>query len=109
MSISDSSNGYWDDFHWGVYNVDDEFLFEPGFRQLLLGRFTIGCKMPRRECIPGVTFTNDVIYQLQITMDFTQNRWSATLDDQLLATNQPITTGSSALNLADIDAGWEVI
>jgi hypothetical protein len=41
-------------------------------------------------------------------MDFAANRWSATLDAQLIATNQPITTTGAPLNLGDIDAVWSL-
>lgn len=54
----------------------------------------------------GKTFANDVRYRLRVAMDFSRNRWSATLDNILLTTNQPLTTANTSLNLGDIDAAW---
>ena len=41
-------------------------------------------------------------------MDFSKNRWSAVFNGAVVASNQPITTAGSALNLGDIDAAWVV-
>jgi hypothetical protein len=41
-------------------------------------------------------------------LDFASNRWSATFNGRLLATNQPLTTLQTTLNLGDIDAGWYI-
>src|SRR5436190_6207469 len=39
-------------------------------------------------------------------MNFASNRWSATLNSALLATNQPMTTTGKQLTLGDVDAVW---
>jgi len=45
---------------------------------------------------------------MQVTMNFAANRWSATMNNTLIATNQLITTVNAPLTLADIDAVWLV-
>lgn len=54
----------------------------------------------------GQTFTNDVPYRLTVTMDFAANRWSASLDSQVLMANQTLATGTNTLSLQSIDAQW---
>jgi len=54
----------------------------------------------------GLRFTNGVNYQLEITLSFSSNRWSASFGGRVLASDQPITTKGAPLNLGDIDAAW---
>jgi hypothetical protein len=41
-------------------------------------------------------------------MNFASNRWSATLNSTLLATNLPMTTTGKQLTFGDVDAVWEL-
>ena len=41
-------------------------------------------------------------------MNFASNRWSASLNNTLIATNKSITTTNAPLNLGDVDAVWLV-
>ncbi len=107
MSIEDSTNDNFDNFRWSVYNSAVDRLFSLDFdnyytnvNYLLDG--TNGL------VATGVSFTPGSNYTLLVTMNFAANRWSATLDNALLATNQLITTTGAALNLGDIDAVWLV-
>jgi hypothetical protein len=54
----------------------------------------------------GWGFDNEALYQVQILMDFARNRWSATVSDAVVVTNQPITTDGSPLSLGAIAAVW---
>jgi hypothetical protein len=54
----------------------------------------------------GVTFENDTIYELVISMDFARNRWRATLDGNSLVEEQPINTQPVKFDFGDIDAKW---
>ena len=107
MNIVDSTNGEWDNFRWSVYNAQVDRLFSLDFNNyytnvnyLLDGTNTLAAT--------GISFAPGSNYTLLVTMNFTSNRWSATLNNALLATNQPITTTGVALNLGDIDAVWLV-
>lgn len=50
--------------------------------------------------------TGSGLYDLAVVMDFAQNLWSATLNDEPLVDSKPITTKGAALTLGDIDAVW---
>jgi hypothetical protein len=109
MSIFDSTatNANWDDFEWGVYNQEGDFLFSLDFDNYYLEIFYyLDDNNPRVSS--GLLFTNGVAYPVRLDLDFANNRWSATFDGKLVATNQPITTKGSPLNLGDIDASWIV-
>jgi hypothetical protein len=105
MEIVDSDNDEYDDFRWSVYNIAGDRLFTIDFdnydlsvNYLLDG--TNGFVFTGRQ------FTNDTPHSLSITMDFARNRWGASLDGAILATNLPITTVNATLDLGDIDAVW---
>jgi hypothetical protein len=51
-------------------------------------------------------FERDGLYNLLISMHFADNRWTATLNDELVVDAQPITTTNAALHLGDISAVW---
>lgn len=107
MSIEDSTNDNFDNFRWSAYNSQVDRLFSLDFDNyytnisyLLDGTNTL--------VATGVSFAPGSNYTLLVTMNFAANRWSATLNNALLATNQLITTTGVALNLGDIDAVWLV-
>jgi len=105
MNISDSMNASWDNFRWSVYNPQGHRFFSLDFDNfyadvsyLLDGTNTL--------VITDIPYTPGSNYTLLVTMNFASNRWSATLDKALIATNQPITTTNATLALGDIDAVW---
>ena len=107
MRIEDSTNSKWDDFRWSLYNTQGNRLFSLSFDNdfldvayLLDGTNTIA--------VTNVKFTNSVPYVLTVTMNFTSNRWSASLGNALIATNKLITTTNAPLTLGDVDAVWLV-
>jgi hypothetical protein len=106
MEIVDSTNGLYDCFRWSVFNTNVDRLFTLDFDNSDL---SINYRLDGTNAFifTGQTFSSNVRYQLLITMDFSRNRWSATLNDTLLLTNQLIsTTPSTPLNLGDVDAVW---
>ena len=105
MSIVDSENDFYDFFRWSVYNTTPKRLFSLDFDNRSL---TIDYLLENSSTfIPtGRQFANDTQYTFTITMDLGRNRWSATLNNLLLATNQPITTANSSLSIGDFDAVW---
>ncbi len=107
MAISYSSNQNFDDFFWSLYNQDITNLVALDFDNYTLEVY-YWLQGATNRTRTGLTFTNGPAYPLTMDLDFANNRWSATFNGQLLATNQPLTTTNSALNLGDIDAEWEV-
>jgi hypothetical protein len=107
MAIFGSSNSNWDDFYWAVFNQQANQLFTLDFNNY---ERKINYSLDGTNTLTwsGLRFTNQNEYSLTIEMDFGSNRWSAVFNGASLASNQPITTVRSPLNLGDIDAAWSV-
>jgi hypothetical protein len=105
MSIEDSTNGNYDNFRWSVYNTQVERLFSLDFDNYSTH---VSYKLDGTNVLvaTGVSFAPGSNYTLLVTMNFAANRWSATLNNALLATNLPITTTGATLDVGDIDAEW---
>jgi len=107
VAIIDSKNTNWDDFYWSVFNQQGQSLFTLDFDNFELKLYYYLDNTNGRTW-SGLSFTNGGAYPLSLAMDFAGNRWSATFNSLTIATNQPITTVGSSLNLGDIDAAWAV-
>lgn len=104
MKIVDSSNGRYDLFSWEAYNRDGDFLFGLDF-----DNFTMDVSYVPDDQQPvasGMSFRNEEVMYLEVSMDFAANTWSASLDGAEIVRNIPISTTGAALNLGDIDAVW---
>ena len=105
IAIIDSQNGFYDCFRWSVYSTNRQRLFTLDFDNLdlsvnyLLENSTTFISTGRR-------FPNDETMELEVEMDFTANRWHASLSGLSLVTNQPITQANVPLHLGSIDAVW---
>jgi hypothetical protein len=104
MSIEDSSNGAYDNFRWFLFNSQGDDLFEIIFDNNSLNILFWPDSGPYQNT--GVTFQNAQTYTFTVTLNFAANTWGASLDNTLLATNQPITTVGSPLDFGDMDALW---
>ena len=104
---STTNSPYYDDFYFSVYNTQAHRLFTLDFdnNDLSINYLLDGAT---NFVATGKHYANDDVYTLDVRMDLAANLWSATLEGVLLATNQPITTTSAALDLGDIAAGWLV-
>ena len=109
MRIVDSSltNTNYDYFRWSVYNIQSNRLFSIEFDNYEL-YVNYELSGPNDLVLTDVPFFHTNDYLLTITMNFASNRWSATLGNALIATNQPISTTGAQLSLGDIDAVWLV-
>lgn len=106
MGIIDSSNFAYDNFDWQVYNRSGQPLFGLNFdNQDLNVYYTLDDGLGYR--LSNGSFENGPIYDLVVTMDFARNRWSATLNGELLVSELAMTTsGAKTLDLGEIDAVW---
>ena len=99
-----------DCFRWSVYNManDGERLFTLDFDNMTTN---INYELDDEVFVPtGYAFERsgeeDRHYDLVVTMNFTDNLWSAWLNDTNIVESKPISTLGSVLNLGDIDAVW---
>ncbi len=105
MSVVDSTTTNYDDFYWSVYNQQGDPLFSLDFDNFEL-KIYYYLDNTNSRVWSGLSYELGTAYPLSMDIDFTNNRWSARFNGVPLATNQPITTVGSPLNLGDIDAGW---
>ena len=90
-SVIDSDNFFYDDFHWSVFNRAGDRLIALDFDNNDLNVYYLLNDNSGYHAT-GVAFTNEIIYNLEIIMDFARNRWSATLDDTPLVAELPISS-----------------
>jgi hypothetical protein len=106
MSIADSENAALrDSFRWSVYNTNAHRLFSLDFDN---SDRSIAYLLDDNQgfIITPFLFERDGLYDLVVTMHFANNRWSATLNDEVFVTDVPITTQNSGLHLGDVSAVW---
>lgn len=105
MQIVDSTNGEYDDFRWRAFNSAGQRLFALDFQNATLDiNYLLDDGAGFRST--GFTFDPDVIYLLEIWMNFARNNWQAVLNGQVVVDAQPITTTGARLDLGDVDAFW---
>lgn len=107
MLVVDSTNGKRDDFYWSVFNTNGDRLFTLDFYNQDLGVYYV-LDDTNGFVFTGAAFTNDVVYNLLITMDFARNRWGAMVNGTNLVSGLPMTTRGARLDLGDVDAVWVV-
>ncbi len=108
MSISEDSSARAnrDDFRWSLYNVKGDRLFSLDFDNDSL---EINYLLDDGKFVAtGRSFTNAVPYVLDVHIDFSTNRWSASLGGVGLVTNLAVTTQGSVLDFGDVDAVWAI-
>ncbi|MBI5383524.1 MAG: immunoglobulin domain-containing protein [Verrucomicrobia bacterium] len=111
MEVVDSTNGEFDEFRWSVFAANGTRLFSLDFDNYDLGIYYLQ-QNSNTLVFTGSSFANSFPYSLTLLMDYSRNRWSATLDNMfdgthsLLVTNLAIATSGSPQGLGDIDALW---
>lgn len=94
-----------DDFRWSVYTPDDQRLLTVDFHgpdqsinyALDDGKGFIGT---------GFQFEYGAVYELEISMSFGRNRWSASLNGSSVAYELPLSTRLQRPALGSVDAVW---
>ena len=92
-----------DSFGWAVRNASGHQLFNIIFDNSVR-EISYGLDNAAGPILTGIYYDNTTVYTLVVTMDFSRNRWNATLNGGVLASGQPLTTTGAALTLGDIDA-----
>lgn len=104
MVIYDSTNGHYDDFEFGIYNTVGDRLAALNFDNSNLAIFTKEGDIDYADS--GQTFENGSVYQLEMLINYSTNRWSAWLDGNPIATNLTLGAAGQTKDLGDIDAIW---
>ena len=107
MAVNDSTNGSFDDFLWQLFNSAGHNLFSIDFSNADLQVYYYldgsSARIPTH-----VEFVNNTAMQLVVTMDYSTNKWSATLNGAALVTNQPIHKGTDLLDFGYMAATWRI-
>ncbi len=107
MQVVDSANGEYDDFRWSFYNTESKRLFTIDFDNSSAAiNYALDDPVGYRPT--GFEFRNDVIYQLDVWMNFNRNCWMAMMNGAIIVDSQPMTTLNSRLDLSDVDAVWAI-
>jgi hypothetical protein len=105
MQVVDSTNGEYDDFRWSAYNTEGHRLFSLDFDNAALEiNYLLDDDQGFRST--GFTFSTEVVYRLEIWLNFARNNWQAVMNGQVVVDAQPITTTGARLDLSDIGAVW---
>ncbi|HUL51365.1 MAG TPA: hypothetical protein VLU94_02145 [Candidatus Nitrosotalea sp.] len=111
MAIFDSTIRYYDSFLWSVYNTNNpgQRLFSIDFDNVtgnICYLLDDGIFVPTGFAFELAGPDGLGLYDLEVTMNFASNRWSASLNGTIIANARPMTTKGAMLNLGDIDAVW---
>ena len=107
MSLRDAlpSPATADDFRWSVYTPDDRRLFTLDFHgpdQSIT--YALDDEVGFRAS--GYDFDYGATYQLEISMSFARNKWSASLNGYNVVFEQSISTTNKPLALGSVDCVW---
>lgn len=105
--IFDSTNDARDDFRWAFFNTENKRLFTLDFDNSALRiNYILGSSttfIPTRA-----TFDNQTIYDLEVKLDFQNNKWSASLNGQLFIQDIRLLETGRLPSLSDVSAIWAV-
>jgi hypothetical protein len=107
MTIEDSSNLLYDDFYWEAYNTNGSRLFSLDFYNGNNNIYYIPGTNANTYINTGARYTNGVIYNLVITMDFASNVWSAALNGTQILAPVPMARTGITRTFGEMDAIWD--
>lgn len=108
VSIVDSiETEFFDSFYISVFNTNDDLLGSVVFDNTE-ENFGIWRSNGLEFFDTGVSFEHEVLYQLQIRINFAKNTWTATLDGMELFTDSQFSSSDAHRDLGDFSAEWEI-
>lgn len=109
VAVIDSDNDAYDSFYISVFNQQDEVLGSVIFdnTEEAFGLWRFDGEEFHDLLLP---FEHFQVYNLELSIDFSANQWSASLDgeDVALFENETLSDTNAVLNLGDIAVEWEV-
>ncbi len=107
MGISDSFNGQYDRFYFSLYDPLNNYLAALVFDNTNEG-FGIWVSDGVDQVYTDEEFLTDVLYDLTIVAKFSENSWSAYLDDIPLFVDRPLTAVTGTPEFGDVAVEWEI-
>lgn len=106
FSDSSTENGPFDTFRWSIYNQDSVRLFSLVFDNNTLKISSLPDESAAGLEGSGFSFEHNIVYELEVEMDFQANLWSVRMNGDLVIASRQITTIGLTRNLGDIAAEW---
>lgn len=103
---SSTENGPFDTFRWSIYNQASVRLFSLVFDNNTLKISSLPDDAEAGLQGSGFSFEHNVVYELEIEMDFQANLWSVRMNGDLVIASRQITTIGLPRNLGDIATEW---
>ncbi len=103
IGIVDSTNGFYDDFEWTLFNSNGEELCGLNFDNIELKIYT---SVAGDYTSTGREFENGKAYEVEMILDFATNTWSARLDGVTIASGLALGIAGQVKDVADLDAVW---
>jgi hypothetical protein len=107
VAVFDSDLPYYDSFYISVFNTESDLLasvvFDNTEEAFGIWRYD-GVDYEDTT----IAFDHAIAYQLEITIDYAANTWTASLDDMVLFSDAPFTATDSKLDLGDFSVEWEI-
>jgi hypothetical protein len=104
LKIVPSTNGNTDMFYWSVYGADETYFFS----LIFISGWEVQCALYNGQRFSTYHSLPTSEFQLNVSMDLEQNRWSATVDGIEIVSDQQIARYPSQLSLGSIRAEWEL-
>ena len=108
LGIHDSTNEQYDSFHISIFNREENRLagFVLDNRIDTFGAWRSDGTDNFSDLDTG--FEHDVVYDIEMRIDFDANRWSLDVDDIPLFADQVFTNTNHPLDLGDVSFEWEL-
>lgn len=107
MAVIDSDVGGFDSFYFSIFNQENDLLGSVVFDN---SEDAFGIWRYDSDTFHDLSlgFDHATRYRLSLTIDYTENVWSAGLDDISLFREAPFTVSPETRNLGDVAVEWEI-
>ena len=105
IQIVDSTNDFYDDFEWTLFNSAGDALCALNFDNTDLRIFTA---TNGNYTNTGRNFENSTTNEIAMILNFATNTWSAEIDGGIIASNLGIGLAGQIKDVADMDATWRI-
>ncbi|MDZ4817326.1 MAG: PEP-CTERM sorting domain-containing protein [Verrucomicrobiota bacterium] len=113
FSIENDIGSNNDTFSFSIFNESSNLLAKVFFDNSNDRIYKTNSDAPAVRTDSGQTFVGNTIYDFEMSLNFTNNQWSARYKDTTgplvwtdIASNEALTSGGTALNLGGMNFGW---
>jgi hypothetical protein len=107
LEVVDSTTTFYDQFVFQAYNPNADWLWALNFDNRYFPGRIYFASGTNDWVYQGTNFNTGQAYNLVVTMDLANNRWSATLDGTVLVSPTNMVDPGVALNFDSVDLIWD--